>query len=683
MKLAEFRLSPRLRIWLWGLFLVIATVMTYQPAWNGKLIWDDAAYLTASPVLTAPDALRRIWFSLESPSQYFPLTYTSFYLERLLWGPSPMGCHIVNLLLHAANVLLLWRLLARLRVPGAWLAAGIFALHPVQVESVAWIAERKNVLMGFFFLLALLQWVRFIDEKTLRPWRCYILALVFHALALSAKTTACMLPAALLLILWLKKTPVGWRRLAQVAPFAGISAGMGLVTIWWERFHQGTQGQLFAMGAVDRLLVASRAVWFYAGKLLWPANLTFSYPRWKISASDAGAYGWIAAMAILGLVIWRARRWTGRSVEVAAVFFVATLSPVLGFVMLYTFKYSFVADHYQYLACIGPIALAAAAMEMGLGRMSWGKPFLRPALCIALLLTLGTLTWRQSRMYTDMETLWRTTLERNPDCWMAQNDLGAILYEKGQADQAIILFRKSLEIEPGNAETHNNLGAALDKKGQLDEAIAQFQKAVAIRPDFAEAYRNLGDVLLRKGRVDEAILQFQEAVAIRPDIAKAHHNLADALLQKGRVDEAILQFQEMLKIQPEAAGVHYNLGLALLQKGRLNEAAVQFQKEATIRPDLAEAHNNLGYCLIRAGRADEAVAPLRKALEIHPDYAEAHYNLGNAFLQKKADRRSHPPIPKIAGPPTRLRGSPKKTRRHRLAAGDLARSVPAQWNQSD
>ena len=297
------------RGWLFGLALVIATVLAYQPAWHGAFIWDDDQYVTENPLLTAPDGLRRIWFSLDSPSQYFPLTYTTFYLERPWWGLNPAGYHWVNLLLHAGNALLVWRLLARLRAPGAWLAAGIFALHPVQVESVAWITERKNALMAFFYLLTLLAWVRFIGGKTARPWRFYVLALFCYALTLLAKTTACTLPAALLLILWLEKIPIGWRRLAQVAPFLAMGIGMGLVTVWWERHHQGTHGQLFAIGWAERGLIASRAVWFYAGKLLWPANLTFSYPRWTISATDPAAYGWVAATAALGAGIWRARRW--------------------------------------------------------------------------------------------------------------------------------------------------------------------------------------------------------------------------------------------------------------------------------------------------------------------------------------------------------------------------------------
>ena len=276
----------------------------------------------------------------------------------------------------------MWRLLKRLGVPGAWLAAAIFALHPVQVESVAWITERKNVLSLFFFLLALLAWIEFVEEPAqtavavlfagadfLSRWRC------------CSKTTACTLPAALLLVLWLKGKPINRFRLAQMIPFLVLGVGMGLVTVWWERYHQGTQGALFRLGWLERMLMASHAVWFYLGKLVWPANLTFSYPRWTINAADPLAYGWLVAGAGLGAAIYFARRFAGRGVEVAALFYVATLSPLLGFIMLYTFRYSFVADHYQYVASIGPIALAAAGITRALESFGKARPFLKPALC--------------------------------------------------------------------------------------------------------------------------------------------------------------------------------------------------------------------------------------------------------------------------------------------------------------
>src|SRR4030095_3153409 len=303
----------------------------------------------------------------DSPSQYFPLTYSTFRIEHALWGLNTTGYHWVNLLLHVGNALLVWAVLARLGVPGSWLAAAIFALHPVQVESVAWITERKNVLMGFFFLLTLLAWVAFIDKRTRRRGIFYCLALIFYLLALSAKATACTLPAALFLIFWLQKRPITMRRLMQIVPFVVLGIGMGLLAVWWERYHQGTNRNVFAfLSPLDRILVASRAVSFYLSKIFWPSNLTFIYPRWNISAAHVVDYIWWWAGLGACAAIYFLRRYVGRSVEVAAAFFVITLSPVLGFVMLFTFRYTFVADHYQYLACIGPIALVSA----GIGRLA-------------------------------------------------------------------------------------------------------------------------------------------------------------------------------------------------------------------------------------------------------------------------------------------------------------------------
>src|SRR4029077_9312978 len=334
--------------------------------------------------------------------------------------------------------------LARLKVPGAWLAGAIFALHPVQVESVAWITERKNVLMGFFFLLTLLAWIAFVDGRTKRPWLFYVLALILYLLALSAKTTACTLPAALFLILWLQKKRISWERIFQVLPFFLFGTPSGLLAIWWERYHQGTSRAIFTfLSPIERLLVASRAIWFYLSKLPWPSNLTFIYPRWDIAPTHLLNYAWLLAGVIVCGTIYFLRRYMGRSVEVAAGFFIATLSPVLGFIMLYTFRYTFVADHYQYLACIGPIALVSAGLVKLTNTLGYGPRFLS-ALGILIFSVLGLLTWRQSASYRDSETLWRTTIDRNPGCWMAENNLATALLEGGDIDGATAHLEKSL-----------------------------------------------------------------------------------------------------------------------------------------------------------------------------------------------------------------------------------------------
>jgi tetratricopeptide (TPR) repeat protein len=551
--LAEFLRSSRNRAWLLGLLLVAATLLAYQPAWQAGFIWDDDEYVTDNPLLTAPDGLRRIWFSLDSPSQYFPLTYTVFRIERSLWGLDSAGYHWVNILLHAANALLVWRLLRRLSVPGAWLAAAIFALHPVQVESVAWVTELKNVLSLFFFLLAVLAWVEFVEDRPKPWWRFYGLALMSCALALFSKTTACTLPAALLLILWLKGKPITRYRLVQIVPFIGLGAGMGLVTVWWERFHQEVRENFLGLGLLDRLLVASHAVWFYAGKLIWPANLTFMYPHWTIHPADPLAYGWLLACAGACAAIYFTRRFFGRSVETAALFYVATLSPLLGFIMLYTFYYSFVADHYQYVACIGPIALAAAGMTAALGWLEKRNLFLKPAFVGTVLLLLGLLTWRQSLMYADAETLWRTTISRNPDAWMAYDNLGIILSRKGEVDGAMALFQKTLAIRPDDALARNNLGLVLCQKGRMDDGIIEFQKALSILPNNAVFRNNLGKAFLAKGRQREAMIQFQKVLENNPLNPKANYYVGIVLFQMGRVDEAMARFQKALESQPDFA----------------------------------------------------------------------------------------------------------------------------------
>ena len=610
---AKGRSNLRVLPALFVLSLAAATIMAYRPAWNGGFLWDDDAYITNNELLTAPNGLRRIWLSFDSPSQYFPLTYTSFRIERALWGLNPSGYHWTNIFLHVANALLVWRLLARLKLPGAWLAAAIFALHPVQVESVAWITERKNVLMGFFFLLTLLAWIAFTDESTRRPWRFYVLAVILYALALSAKTTACTLPAALLLILWLQKKPIGKRRLIQILPFLILGFSMGLVAVWWERYHQGTHGPLFALSSLERTLVASHAVWFYLGKLLCPSNLIFIYPKWTIAATRALDYTWLLAGVALCFAIYLARRYLGRGVEVAAVFFVATLSPVLGFIMLYTFRYTFVADHYQYLACIAPIALFSAGTARLAGVFTRARPFILSA-AAGVAAALWALTWRQSAMYGDIEALWRTTLRKNPDCWMAHNNLGIVLFQKGQIDEAVSHYRTTLNLQPDFWDADYNLGTALLKKGEIDEAIAYCTRAVTIAPNDPDAQVALGNSLAQKERVDDAIAHYKKALAIRPDYFIAHYALGHIFLEKGEIDAAVFHSRAAVSIQPQNTDAHTNLAVAFDEKGQIAEAIKQYEQALEISPQSVAAANNLAWLL--ATNPDASIRHRDRALEL-------------------------------------------------------------------
>ncbi|HEX2855189.1 MAG TPA: tetratricopeptide repeat protein [Opitutaceae bacterium] len=650
--------------WLGALLLVALIVFAYQPAWNAGFVWDDDDYVTHNPLLSAPDGLQRIWFSTDSPSQYFPLVYTTFRIEHALWGLNSSGFHWVNILMHAANALLVWRLLQRLNVPGAWLAAAIFALHPVQVESVAWISELKNVQSLFFFLLALLAWVEFVQRsESLEPgaerleheppgqikgsalssqlsalsfprlWHWYALAIVCHALALFSKTTACTLPAALVLILWLKRKPLTLTRWIQVTPFVALGIAMGLVSIWWEKNHQGTVGDTYTLNLLDRVLVASRALWFYLGKLAWPSNLTFNYPLWIIDRTAPLAYVWLGMTAVLGAVIYYARRFAGRGPEVAAVFFAAMLSPLLGFVMLYTFKYTFVTDHYQYVAMLGPVTLAAAGISIAISSVAKRNAILKPACYGLVVATLAVLTWRQTRMYEDLETLWRTTIARNPTSYMGHNNLGAIFLGKGQIDEAIARFRSALEILPDHGNAHGNLANALLRKGQNEEAVVHFRRAAEIEPNNGKAHSDLAFGLLQTGATEEALVHGKKAADLIPGAPEIQNVFGLALMQAGRGDEAVARYETALKLQPDFPDAHYNLAIAFFQSGQVERALPHFQKLTALQPENPEAHNNYGWALLQTGRAGDAIACFQTVLKLQPDFAMAHSNLAIAHLQ--------------------------------------------------
>ncbi|HUA67771.1 MAG TPA: tetratricopeptide repeat protein [Candidatus Saccharimonadales bacterium] len=561
--LARFSSNSWTRAAVPGMLLILLVVLAYLPVLRNGFIWDDDVYITDDSLLTAPGGLLKIWFSLDVPSQYFPLVYTVFRFERDLWGVAPMGYHLFNLLLHTINALLVWRLLKRLSVPGAWLGAALFALHPVQVETVAWATELKNVMSLFFILLVLLAWIRFVEERPKPAWQYYGLALIFYGLALCSKTTACTLPAALLLILWLQHKPIGIARWLQVVPFVIMGLGMGLVAMWWERYHQGTEGATFSISLLERFLIAGHAVWFYLGKLLWPVNLTFSYPRWTINPADPLAYGWLVAGAGTAAAIYLARRIWGRSVEVAALFYVATLFPMLGFFMLYTFRYSFVADHYQYVACIGPLALVAAGISTGLSRFDKASPILKPVFCGALLLVLGILTWQRTEVFRNRETLWRDTLAKNPDSWMAYGNLGLLFQKQGHFEEAFEYFQKALQLNPDYFEALNDLGTMFVMADHYNEAIDYFRRANRIQPNSFETLKNLGSALAATGQFDEAIEDYRKAIQIDPKNPETFLYLGMTLGQAGREREAVDAYQAALKLNPGLPEALNNLALIL------------------------------------------------------------------------------------------------------------------------
>jgi tetratricopeptide (TPR) repeat protein len=434
-------------------------------------------------------------------------------------------------------------------------------------------------------------------------------------------------------VLWLRKEPIGWRRLVQVAPFLALGVAMGLFSIWWEAHLGNYRKELdYTFNALERVLIATRALWFYATKLVWPTKLAFSYPRWEIDVRDPRQYTWLIGCVVIALFLWWRRRVLGRAPVAAVVFFVAALSPLLGFIPLYTFRYTFVADHYQYVASIGLIALFAAAVSSRVDTWQLGTTG-RCALLASLLFALGALTWRQAHIYHDEESLWRDTIAKNPASWMAHTDLAGVLLESGRATEALEEAEQTLRIKPDCAEGHYNLGNVLVSVGKVDEGIGHYEQALRINPSIAAAHYRLGLALAREDRMPEAIEHWEQALRINPDYADAHSKLGVALAEQGRMPEAMQHWEQAVRVNPDDADAHNRLGLALAKQGHMQDAVGHWEQVLRVNPAFPGAHYNLGIALCTEGKWQEAAGHFERELLARSDNALTHYYLGVALEQ--------------------------------------------------
>jgi len=601
--------------------VLAASLAAYWPMLQGGQIWDDDAHVTV-PMLRSLHGLWRIWFELGATQQYYPVLHSAFWLEHRLWGDATLGYHLTNVFLHATAACLLAVILRRLwkREDAAWLAAFLFALHPVCVESVAWISEQKNTLSAVFYLLSALTYLRFDRE---RGRGTYVLALGLFILAVLSKSVTATLPAALLVVLWWQRGSLSWKRdVIPVLPWFVIGATAGLFTAWVERRYIGAEGAAFTLSLLQRCLLAGRVAWFYLAKLVWPADLIFIYPHWTIEAGAPWQWVFPFGAVVLIVVLWRLRR-RSRGPLAGALFFVGTLFPALGFFNVYPFIFSYVADHFQYLASLGIIALAAAAWTR------WTRGSIVLAVAVACL--LGGLTWRQSRLYRDPEILYRTTLAKNPGAWITEASLGADLVATGRVPEAIPHYERALRLEPTFAQGYYDLGNALAQAGRLPEAIDSYRQAVRLKPYYGEAHNNLGVALADAGRVSEAVVEYEAALQLDPDHIEAHNNLGNALIRLHRPAEAIVQFQAALRLDPGLAEAHYGWGIALAGLGKLPEAIAEYEQALRLKPDYAQAHANLAGALANTGRLPEAITEYEAALRLEPGDAPVHYNLGLAL----------------------------------------------------
>ena len=673
-------MSPGIKSWGMVLSVFAAALTCYWPALGGSMLWDDPGHVTR-PDLRPWSGLLRIWTDVHATQQYYPVLHSAFWIEHRLWGDAALGYHLLNVLLHGASCCLLALVLRRLwsapatRVVPAgteWAAALVLAVHPVCVESVAWISEQKNTLSLVFYLLSGIVYLDF--SRSRRP-RTYALASLFFLLALGTKSVTATLPAALLVVLWWRDGALSWRRdFVPLLPWFAVALAAGAFTAWVERTLIGATGVQFELTALERVLLAGRAVWFYFGKLLWPAGQAFFYERWDVPASAPGWAGYLVAAIAVTVALWMLRgRWRGPLA--GWLLFTGSLFPALGFFNVYPFVFSYVADHFQYLASVGFIATATASGAVALSRAS---PRLRRAglLLFALALgALGLLSNRQSRLYVNDETLFRATLARSPRSWMAHHILAFNLamagghgpeaiseYEQalrinpdypdshiglgielarlpGRQLEAIAQYEKALELNPGAAEAHNNMGLALEAvPGRESEAIAHYEKALSLRPEFAEAHANLANSLARvPGRMNEALAHYREAERLDPDFPEIHENYANTLSHlPGREADAISEYETALRLRPDYAEAHANLANLLSgMPDRLQVALGHYEEALRIDPNVAWVHLALALQLSAIpGRDADAISHAEAALRLHPDYPEAYNCLGIVYAQE-------------------------------------------------
>ena len=660
-----------------ALALALLVAVSYFPALQGGFVWDDVIF-SEEPVIHSAGGLRSIWFApaeIKNEGHYWPLVYSSFWLEHKLWGLQPAGYHAVNIFLHLLNCLLLWRLLRRLQVPGALLIAAVFAAHPLHVESVAWIIERKDVLSALCYLGAVLAWLRLVEVERVGP---YLLVVVLYAAGLLSKSVVVTLPLALLLVQWWQGGRVRRVDLLRVAPLVVLGV---VVTAADLAFYRGREPLELGYTLAERMLIAGRALWFYAGKLVWPVELAVIYPRWEIEAGSLAGWGYVAAAAVLGLVLWLLRERIGRGPLAGALYFALTLGPVLGFVDYGYLQFAFVADRFQYLAGIGVLAVPVGAAAYGVGRLPAGKlaAVLRSGawgLAAVVVVVLASLTWRQAGIYRDEVTFFSHVVALNPEARDAHLNLGNALLEADRAEEGLAASRIAVEQRPDSADAYSNLGLALSNLEQFTEAGDALRRALELDPRHKSALQNTAELLRKQEQYEAAVEAYRTVLERDRRYALAYAGMGDALFNLQRYEEALASLTQALVLQPRlpmAGAMELLMGRAAQELGRLEAAEGHFRRVMELDPgdatpilDLAglrvlqQRHEeadellrrarelrphdpatlqNVAEALRKQERYDEALAAYRAVLEIDAEYALAYAGMGDALfrLQRYAE----------------------------------------------
>jgi len=678
-------LPSRLPAWLGALAIFVLAFVAFWPSVAGGVLWDDPAHLTI-PALQSWSGFWRILTSIGVTQEYYPGLHGAFWIEHKLWGDFLPAYHLLNIGLHAASACLLAFALRRMATspadrpaselatfwlpPGAeWLAAALFVVHPVTVESVAWMTEQKNTLSLFFYLGAGLLYLRFDDRRGVGD---YVLGTIVFLLALAAKTATFTLPPALLVIAWWRRGRIGWRRdVLPLLPWFALSVAAGLVTVQVETNYVGAKGAAYALTFGQRLLLAPRILWFYVGKDLWPRHLLFFYPRWDVPAHAASWWPYLAAAGVVTAALGvLSRRWRGPLA--GWLLFLGAMFPVLGFFNVFAFLFSYVADHFQYMPCltfVAAVACTVAAAAQG------GPRWLRRSLAGVggvIVALLAMQTHRLSALYGSNETLFRHVIAENPDSWMAHQILGSALAKAGRDAEAIAQFREVMRLKPDHAdaylglgvilakqpggkaeaislyetalrlrehyvEAHFALGVALsDDPARRAEAIEHLEVAAGLQPYFAPAQTALGALLAQdRSRLGEALTHYRTALQYHPESAAVHRGYADALARAGSLDTALAEYNAALRLDPNDAIAHFHLGDVLAHTRRLSEASTEYAKALKLDPNLTAAR--LHYAALLAQQPDgrdEALREVETAVRLNPNDADAHNTLGIIAIQR-------------------------------------------------
>ena len=622
--------ASRKLVALLGLALTVATIAVYAEVCHyGFIEYDDNSYVydnaTVKAGLTASGVA---WaFSTFNSANWHPVTWLSHMLDSQVVGPTPGAYHVVNVGFHVASALLLFAAFVRMtrRPWRSAIVAGIFAVHPLHVESVVWIAERKDVLSAFFAAVTLLLYIRYAQAPTVRR---YALVAVAFALGLMSKSMLVTLPFVLVLVDIWPLGRLGWpppwktlrSRLWEKAPLFAMSAAVSVVTFIAQQSGGAVSG-LTRLPLSDRLATAATAYLGYIGMAVWPARLGVLYPYRAYPAADViGAVVVLVAVTI-GVFVWGRRR---PYVLVGWLWYVGMLVPVIGIVQVGAQS---MADRYTYLPLVG---LSAAIVWLAADLVEGRRILMRAAGAVALaaLVALGAEAHRQTGYWRTSQALFERTLAVTSRNYVMHKSLAVVFDGEGKAEEAKAHYLEALAIKPDFAEAHNGLGMILDREGKRDEAMAHYREALGAKGDLAEAHNNIGVVLEREGKIDEAAAEYGKAITLRGDFADARKNLAVLLAREGKSEEAAAQYRQALAARPDYAEAHNNLGVILAGGGRNEEAMEHYRQALAAKGDYAEAHANLGHELLRLGKLDEALVHLAKAVEKDPKLAGAHADLG-------------------------------------------------------